>query len=168
MLLIEKIIMTKRRIDVNPLNALPIILILIAVFVALWFVAKSIFTLLAWVAPVLIIAAAVINYKVVLGYGTFLFNLLKRNPLMGIIGIVMSFFFFPVVSLFLLGKALLYRKVDTLKKEFEAKHGGGTTDGEYTEYEEIEIPKEEKPLELPRRPLQEKQNEYEELFDDDV
>ena len=159
--------MTKRRIDVNPLNALPIILILIAVFVALWFVAKSIFTLLAWVAPVLLIAAAVINYKVVLSYGTFLLNLLKRNPVMGIVGVLMSFFFYPVVSLFLLGKALLYRKVDTLKKEFEAKQGGGATDGDFVEYEEIELPK-EKPLELPRRPLQEKQNEYEELFDDDV
>ena len=160
--------MTKRRIDVNPLNALPIILILIAVFVALWFVAKSIFTLLAWVAPVLLIAAAVINHKVVLGYGTFLLNLLKRNPVMGIVGVLMSFFFYPVVSLFLLGKALLYRKVETLKKEFETKHGGGTTEEEFTEYEEVELPK-EKPLDLPRRrPLQEKQNEYEELFDDDV
>ena len=160
--------MAKKRIDVNPLNALPIILILIAVFVALWFVAKSIFTLLAWVAPVLLIAAAVINYKVVLSYGTFLLNLLKKNPLMGIVGILMSFFFYPVVSLFLLGKALLYRKVDTLKKEFEAQNGGRTTEGEYTEYEEVELPQEDKPLELPRRPLQEKQSEYEELFDDDV
>lgn len=159
--------MTKRRIDVNPLNALPAILILIAVFVALWFVAKSIFTLLAWVAPILLIAALVINHKVVVSYGTFLWNLLKKNPMMGIVGVLLSFFLFPVVSLFLFGKAMLYRKVDTLKKEFEAKHGGGT-EGEYTEYEEIELPKEEKRIELPRRPLQEKQNEYEELFDDDV
>jgi len=160
--------MARKRIDVNPLNALPIILILIAVFVGLWFVAKSIFFVLSYVAPVLLIAALVINHKVVVSYGTFLWNLLRKSPVMGVVGILLSFFFFPVVCLFLFGKALLYRKVDTLKKEFEAKHGGGTTDGEYTEYEEIEIPKEEKRIELPRRPLQEKQNEYEELFDDDV
>jgi len=159
--------MAKKRIDVNPLNALPIILILIAVFVALWFVAKSIFYILSWVAPVLLIAALIINHKVVVNYGTFLWNLLKKNPIMGVVGVLLSFFFFPVVSLFLFGKAMLYRKVDTLKKEFEAQHGGGT-EGEYTEYEEIELPKEDKPIELPRRPLQERQNEYEELFDDDV
>ena len=160
--------MAKKRIDVNPLNALPIILILIAVFVGLWFVAKSIFFVLSYVAPVLLIAALAINHKVVVNYGTFLWNLLKKNPVMGVVGVLLSFFFFPVVCLFLFGKAMLYRKVDTLKKEFEAKHGGGTTEGEYTEYEEIELPKEEKRIELPRRPLQEKQNEYEELFDDDV
>ena len=162
--------MAKRRIDVNPLNALPVIIMLIAGLILLYYLASGVFWLVAKLAWGLLAGALIINYKVVLDYGKMLFNLLKKNPLMGIVGIGLSVVFHPAVFLFLFGKALLYRKIDTLKKEFQAKHGGGeTTDEGYTEYEEIDVPEEKsKPIELPRRPLQEKQNEYEELFDDDV
>ena len=162
--------MTKRRIDVNPLNALPAIIMLVVVLIALYYIASGVFWVVAKLAWGLLAGALFINHKVVLNYVTMLFNLLKKNPLGGILGIGLTVFLYPVVFLFLFAKALLYRKIDTLKKEFETRQGGVTEEeyAEYEEVEEVEIPKEEKPLELPRRPLQEKQNEYEELFDDDV
>lgn len=99
--------------------------------VAIFFVARAFFTLLYWIAPVLLIATAFINYKVLLNYVTMIGRLVRKNPIMGIGAGALSFFFYPVVSLFLFGQAMLYRKVDQFKKAEEAKKG------EYVDYEEI-------------------------------
>ena len=159
--------MTQRRnIDVNPFNSLTSILILVLIFVGLYFVAKTAFTLLSWVAPILLLGALIIDYNVVLNYGKWLFNLLKENFLMGIGAVMLTVFGFPVIAGFLFGKALLYRKVGQLKQEFETK-----TQGEFVEFEEIEEENvEETPkLELPplskRKERVQNENEYEDLFD---
>ncbi len=157
----------KKKIDVNPFNSLGSILTLVFIFVALYFIAKSVFTLLSWVAPFLLLGALIIDYNVVLNYGKWLLNLVKENLLMGVGAVLLTIFGFPIISGFLFGKALLYRKVNKMKEEFEVK-----TEGEYVDYEEIE---ESKPLELPRmqkqsrqqsRPQERRGNEYEDLFDD--
>ena len=64
--------MSRRKIDVNPFNSISSILILVLLFVGLFFVAKSIFTILSWVAPIMLIATLIIDHKVVLGYGKWL------------------------------------------------------------------------------------------------
>lgn len=150
----------KKKIDVNPFNSLGSILTLVFVFVALYFIATSIFTLLSWAAPFLLVGALIVNHKVVLNYGKWLLNLIKENLMMGVGAILLTIFGFPIIAGFLFGKALLYSKVDKMRGEFEAKR-----EGEYVEYEEIEEPK---PLELPRMQKRERErgNEYENLFDD--
>ena len=157
----------KRKIDVNPGNSLGGIIMLVLVFVGLYFIAKGLFSLLAWLAPVLLIGAAIINYKVIVNYGLWLINLLKSNLIMGIGAVLLTVFGFPVIAGFLFAKALLYRKVGQMKKQHETKEHG-----ELIEYEEI---KEEPivPLELPRIEKQPQQprrerNDYEQLFDEDV
>jgi len=163
--------MTNRRIDINPGNSLGGILLMVFIFVALYFIAKSIFTLLSWLAPVLLIGTAIINYKVLTGYGKWLFNLLKKNPLFGILAIIMTVVGFPVVAGFLFAKALLYRKADQMKQEYETQ-----TQGELIDYEEIEedtiVPLELPPIKRTQPKVRQNpknpppNNEYEQFFDE--
>src|SRR5688572_14674470 len=135
---------------------------MVLVFVALFFVAKGVFTVLAWIAPVLIILALLINYRTVLNYLKFMLGLLQRNPVGGIIGILLSFFGFPILAGVLFGKSILDRKVKKLKEAYQAEK-----DGEFVEFEEIIKSERETKLDLP--PLEKqapvkKDNQYEDLF----
>ncbi len=135
---------------------------MVLLFVGLFFIAKGVFTVLAWVAPVLIILALLINYRTVLNYLKFMLGLLQRNPVGGIIGILLSFFGFPILAGVLFGKAILDRKVKKLNKAYQAEK-----DGEFVEFEEITKPERETKLDLPpleKQPPVKKDNQYEDLF----
>ena len=134
-------------------------------FVMLYFLAKGLFWILSLVAPILLIATLIIDHKVILDYGKFIFKLLKDNPLVGILGVLLTVVGFPVVSGFLFFKALARRtinsKLEAIKKERQ---------GEYAEYEEIvedveflELPQVEK---VERNPSSNKGNEYEDFFEE--
>lgn len=141
-------------------NAIVGVIFLVAVLFLLFWLAKSIFTILAWIAPALLIAAVIIDYQSVLGYGKWLLHNLRHRTLNGIIYTLLTIVGFPVVSFFLFGKALLKKKMKTLEKAHEQKR-----EGIYTEYEIME---ENTPtLELPPLKKQKKQadNDYEQLFD---
>ena len=141
---------------------------MVIVFVVLFFVAKGVFTVLSWIAPVLILLALIINYRTILNYLKFMLSLLQRNPLGGIIGILLSFFGFPILAGVLFGKSILDRKVRKLKEAYKAEK-----EGEFVEYEEVKPEKEirldlpplqkEKPV-VEKQPPPEKDNRYEDLF----
>jgi len=134
---------------VSPLFAM---LAFIGVMVALFYLAKGVFWILSFVAPVLLIATFFINRQVIFDYAKSLIKLTKTNPFIGIVGIVLSFVAFPLVSAFLFGKAMLIRKVGSLKENMRQKE-----EEEYTEYEEIV---EDDPLVLDDlEPLKEKEIE---------
>lgn len=136
--------------------------VMVMIFIALFFLAKGLFTVLSWIAPVLIAGALIINYKTVLNFIKFMWALLKRNPLGGILGIVLSVIGFPILSGVLFGKAILDRKVKSLSESFQAKK-----DGEFVEFEEIIRDDEDTELRLPRMERSSKSNtdnEYKDLF----
>ncbi|MCB0562659.1 MAG: hypothetical protein KDD09_27095, partial [Phaeodactylibacter sp.] len=113
-------------------------------------------------APIMIIAALIIDYKVVLGYLKWLVGLLKENLLLGIGAIVLSVLGFPVLSVFLLGKALFKRQVRKSEEE-----GRVSQKGEYIEYEELDSEQ----LELPQIERETKRqeppdNQYDEFFEE--
>ena len=135
---------------------------MVLIFVGLFFIAKGVFTVLAWVAPVLIILALLINYRTVLNYLKFMLGLLQRNPVGGIIGILLSFFGFPILAGVLFGKSILDRKVKKLNEAYQAEK-----DGEFVEFEEIIKSERETKLDLPPMEKQapvKKDNQYEDLF----
>jgi len=151
----------RRKVDINPFNSIASILILVFIFFALYWVASSVFWLLTKLSPILLIGALIIDYNVVLNYGKWMWKLLKKNPVMGIGAVLLTIFGYPIIFGFLFGKALLYRKVNKMKKEHDVR-----TNGEFVEYEEIkEEPKIK--LELPsfEKPKQEKGGDYEQFFD---
>ncbi len=112
----------------NKVNPFIFLIGLVLIMFALLWVAKGIFQILSLAAPVLFIAALLIDYKVVARYGKWLMTTFKHNPIFGILAGVLSFIGFPVVALILLIRALSSRGLTNtanLKK------------GEYIEYEEV-------------------------------
>ncbi len=91
---------------VNPLVILLGVVLLITV---VYLVAKAIFKLLYFVAPVLFIGALLINYKVVWGYGKWLVSTFKRNIVFGLLATLFTVIGSPFVSLFLFLRALTSR-----------------------------------------------------------
>ena len=156
----------RRNIDVNPFSSIFSILTLVLVFVGLFFIARGIFTILAWLAPILIVLTVFIDYKVILNYGKWLLNLLRKDLLIGIGGILLTVFGFPIIAGFLFGKALLNRRMRKMNQMYEEENSD-----EFIEYEEIQE-EESAPLELPtleKEERKEKQsNDYEQLFGDDL
>lgn len=163
--------MTQKRIDINPFNAIGAILVAILVFWGLSMVFSFVFTALAYLAPVLLIGTAIIDYTVITDFGKWIFKMLKENPLMGIAGIMLTVFGFPIISGFLFGKAYLRKKVRSMASQYDVE-----TKGEIVDYEEVEdIEEDFEKLELPPKrrpePIREKRAEenssddYEQLFD---
>lgn len=130
-------------------------LFLIALFLGLFWIARGVFTLLSYAAPVLLIAALIINYKVVTGYARWLLDVLRDNVILGLIYSFLSVIGFPILSAYLLFKALAVKKLDTIEEEMKRQSGN------YTEEAEFEILDEE-PLDLN---TEEKPDRYKKLFD---
>lgn len=156
----------------NIINLIPAILMLVAVFIAVGYIASGIYQILEFIALGLFLITLGLDIaygrKVVLGFAKTLINLVRKNPLMGVAAIGLTFFFHPLVALFLFGKAMLLRKVGNFKKDIETRQ-----QGQYAEYEEVdyeEMPDEDpKLIELPplrEKPKQERRNDYEDLFEE--
>ena len=111
----------------SPLMAL---LAFALIIMFLYWLAKGVFTLLAWAFPVMIIVTAIINYKVILGFGRWIWDSFKRNPIMGLGLTAFSVIAHPFVGLYLLFRAIS-SKSDTTKT-FKALKG------DFIAYEEVE------------------------------
>jgi hypothetical protein len=136
------------------------ILVLLLVLAALFFIARGIFRLLVWVAPVLFILTLFIRFRVVSNFVKTLYRLVRRKPLVGIAAIVLTVFAFPLVAVFLFGQAVFSKKLDDARKEYE-QH----TIGEETEYEEMgsELHAED----LRHRPMVRREEKYDAYFRDE-
>ncbi|MBK9255237.1 MAG: hypothetical protein IPM42_07110 [Saprospiraceae bacterium] len=145
----------------NPFGFLGPLIILALIFAALFFIAKGVFSLLAWAAPVLLIVTLFIDYTVFVDFFKFIWKLLRENTLFGILALVLIFFGFPIVSGYLFFKSIMRR---TIKKSVEQIEKSKNT---YTEYEEVE---DEPFLELPpiqKAPEKQKEartNDYDDMF----
>lgn len=150
----------------SPFSGLVGIVVAIAFFVALFWFVQFLFKLLWWLLPVMVIATAVIDHKVILNFFGWIGSLFKRNPLYGLLAGVLTIVGAPVVALFLLGRALIGKKINDLKQAVEEKQ-----QGEFVEYEEVssetlELPQlEERPQPEPQSSVNKKENGYEDLFE---
>jgi len=149
----------------NPFSTLIGVVLGILFLLGLFFIARFIFTILYYLSPLMIIAALIIDHKSVIGYGKWLLRLTKDNTLLGVGAILLTVLGFPLVALFLLGKALLSKRVKEVREEAEQQR-----EGEYIEYEELDS----EPMDLPRIDQWEKQaepkkrkerNDYDDFFD---
>jgi hypothetical protein len=104
------------------------LVIMVALVWAAIFVFTGIFKILSFAAPIMFIAALVINYKVVLSYGKLLVTLLQKNTIMGIIAVLLTFFAFPIVAALLLGLAVMNKKADSFMEQERQKKEGIPTD----------------------------------------
>ncbi|MGB0861631.1 MAG: hypothetical protein ACPG19_08985 [Saprospiraceae bacterium] len=115
------------------------IIAIVAIFVVIFLVTQLV-KILWWLAaalmPILLIATLIINRNVVFDFVKSIRNLYKKSLPTGIIATVLTVVGFPFVTLFLFGKAMLFRKIDKIKKEAETENENKF--GEYIEYEEVD------------------------------
>ncbi len=130
--------------------------------VVLFFLARFIFRILYFLSPIFLIAALIIDYKVVVNYGKWLVNTVKQNPLLGICAIVLSIFGSPLVSVYLLGRPLFNKRIKDVEQEFEKRTTGEIVDFEEIDSEPLRLRELEEDIE--DTPKRKESNEYEDLF----
>ena len=142
----------------------PILGVVLLVFflIGLFMLTRVIIRILYLVAIPAIIATLIIDYKVVLGFFQWVINLTRKNLLAGLGTILLTALGYPLVSVFLLLKALFNRKVRQIEKQNKVQK-----EGELVDFEELDS----KPLDLNRLKEKEKRvdmdtnDEYDELFE---
>lgn len=102
----------------NPFSSLWSLLLVAAVIAVLFYVIKGLVSLLYMVAPFLLIAALLINHKVVLNYANQLVETFKVDILKGVIGVLVLVFGYPLVFAWLLVKALFMNKLEKAQRNF--------------------------------------------------
>jgi hypothetical protein len=139
--------------DLNPLFS---VLILFALMIGFFYLAQYIYKFLFYISPLVILVTLLIDYRVFISYGKLLAAFTKQNLVVGVSFIVLSALMFPVICLFLLGKAILKRKIinfeQKIKKEEET----------FTSYEEVE---DEPVINVAKKDNDRKFN-YDKLFED--
>ena len=147
----------------TPFGFLGPLLILALFFAGLFFLAKGLFWLLSWVAPVFLILTLIIDYTVVKDFFIYIWKLLNEKPLMGVFALLVVLFGYPFVAGYLFVKALGKRSVKKVLENVEKERNT------YTDYEEVEED-DDTFLELPpinKQPAPEKlkkSSEYDDMF----
>lgn len=154
--------MVQKEVRFNYVNAIFGVIFLVFALMAVFWLAKGIFTILAWLAPILLIATLIIDYRTILNYGKWILNQLQTNTLFGVGMTLLTVVGFPVVSFFLFGKALLKRKIKSLESSYRAERSEIYSDYEIVD-EDIPARLELPPLE--RRRERTASDDYEQLFD---
>lgn len=144
----------------NPLGGIGAIVILILFFVALYFIAKGLFTILSWIAPVLLILTLIIDYKVIIDFGKWIIKLFKKSILTGILAVLLTVIGFPIAAGILFFRAMVRRKLRSLGQDPDSG-----SNPKYTEFEEV-AEEDEDFLELPtiEKPPQDVDSDYDDLF----
>jgi hypothetical protein len=146
----------------SPFQGIVGIVVGILFFFALFYFVKILFNILWFLLPVIVIATAIIDYKVILSYFGWIGKLFKSNALAGLAMSAITIIGAPVVALFLLGKALLRKKIKDVQTEAEVRQNGEFVEYEELDSETMDLP----PLEPPLRadPPPKKDTGYEDMF----
>ena len=117
----------------NPWSAIVGVAVIVIFMVGLFMLARFVFRILAFLSPIMLIAALIIDYTVVTDYLKWVRNTFRRDAIAGVIIGILSVIGFPVLSGYFLARALLKKQVKKAKAEYERKR-----DGDLVEYEELE------------------------------
>jgi ABC-type antimicrobial peptide transport system permease subunit len=123
------------RFDNNPWGVILGLIIFLAVLFGMFWLAGQIMRLLWIIFPLFVIGAALLDYKVIVGYFRWLKKTTKKNLPLGIAAILLSVIGFPVVSVFWFWQA--YRNY-SLRKQRKSDAGDPLELGEYIDFEELE------------------------------
>ena len=130
-------------------NPLVSILIFVLFIVMTFYIARWIYFFLLWASPIIIILTALIDHKVFVDFGNRLWKTFQRSPLSGVLLSAAYIIAFPLVSVYLLAKAFLNRKLKNAQSGFARRK-----EDEFADYEILD---EDPPLEFPD--LEKKSNE---------
>ena len=129
------------------------------------------FTIVGWLVSILyrysfllLVAALVIDYKVVVNYLIGIKNLFQRNAAYGIVAAIATVAFYPFVFLYFLGMALFKKKMKEARREADVRRNGKWIDYEEIPEEPIDVDTHYE--ELPPPPEKRRRDEpgYDEYF----
>ena len=150
-----------------PGGGLGCLLMLALLIFAGYYALKGLYYVLWWAAPALIVLTLIINWRVIPDTLKNWFKSLETNPLSGLISAAFAVLAFPFFSLWLFLKALGYRKLASMEREYGAAE---PPKEEFIDFEEIESTPlgnapEPEILEAPEKQKPEKeQNPYDGFF----
>ena len=155
----------------SPFNRSPIatvvgIVIFLVVFYVLFSIVGWIISLLYKYSWLILIAAAIIDYRVITGYLKGIKSLFDRNPVYGLVAAVATIAFYPFVFLYFLGRALFNKKVKEARAEADVRRNGKWVDYEEITEEPVDIDTEyqELPPPPPPQPRRREDGDYDEYF----
>lgn len=115
----------------KPMNLIVGFLVMLIIVIGLFRLATFVYNILWYIGPILAIAAALIDFKVIKNYVGWLRDLMKRNSAVGVLAILASIFAFPFVSAYWLFKALANKNMIKSNGSAEPK------EGDYIKFEEL-------------------------------
>ncbi len=120
-----------------PGGSLGCLIATVLVVVGGYYLLQGLYYLLLWAAPALLVLALIINWRVFPDTIKSWLKSLKTNPLSALLSLALAVLIFPFFSLYLLLKAIGYRKIEQLRRQFgEAETPA--EDEEFVEFEELE------------------------------
>lgn len=150
------------------------LLFLVLAAIGGYYIVQGLYSILLWAAPALLVLALIINWRVFPDTLKSWFKTLEANPLNALLLLALAVLVFPFFSLYIFLKAVGYRKLEQLRRQFDESNPprGEET---FVEFEELEsTPKttntEQEPPEVPiiesAKPAPEKgkQNPYDSFF----
>lgn len=145
----------------SPFSGIVGIVIAVLFFLGMFYFVQFLFRILWFLLPVMVIATAIIDHKVILNYFSWVGRLFSGNWIAGLAVGALTIIGAPVVALFLLGRALLGRKINQVKGDIERRE-----QGEFAEYEEIDSETLDLPeIEQPNPQPQKRDSGYDQMFD---
>lgn len=129
----------------NPLSTLAGILVAVLLFMGLFYLVGFIFRILWFLLPAILVAVAIIDYRVITGYVKWVFSLFQRNWIVGLAAALLTVVGAPVVGLLLLGRALFRRRVKDAQAEYERQTKGELVDYEEVDSETLDLPDLDRP-----------------------
>ncbi len=145
------------------LDSVASLLLFIVFIVGMFFLLRGIFIVLTWIAPILLIAALILDKSVVINYVKWLGSLVKSNPWVGVAAILLSLVGYMGVFPYLFIKALFNKKIKDAQRKYERQE-----QGELIDFEEIDSQPNSDLLDLPQIKKNEEGQErdkYNQLFD---
>lgn len=152
----------------SPFGGIIGIIMAVVIFYLLFKLASFVFSIIWSAAPFIFLASLFIDHKVFTEYANTVYGLFKRNWVYGLVAGILSIALFPLVSLYLLGKALYRRNMKKAREEMETRRHGELIDYEEIDSEiiEMDLPPSDLPPEPMRRSNNPRQgdNKYDDLF----
>ena len=118
--------------NISPFSLLIGIAFLVLLLGGLFFVFQGVYLILMYLSPVLLVAALLLDHKVILSYGQWLLKKFKSNFIGGVSWTLISLFGFPFVSALLCFRAYISYRSDSISQD------ANDPQGEYIEYEIVE------------------------------
>lgn len=152
-------------------------------FVAVYFVLKGLYVLLYWLSPVLLVIAAIVNWRVFPQTVKNWLKTLEANPVSAIIYLGLAVLLFPFFSLYMLLKAVGMKQLERMGQFMNNQQGATGGQEEFTDFEEIEskpkggirppeyiappepLEEETPPTKSQAPPTPKPQNPYDQMFD---